>query len=205
MVSPTPVHIQTSTPNQYPSKKTSSASSPFWSATTSTSKQGALFPPSSSQLKKSTLLKRHRHLEPYKSPWMTSMTQLLGTLVWREPNYPPWHNNVPKKQYWVKRLWSSALPFGSRSLPGLRTAELNNLKEILFRQPTTPRQPLSQKSNCCRSRKCIQWHIPVHAIFFYIFYLFFLLVLSRPSKTYRTPNKDQKTEKLFYFLLVQVP
>ena len=33
-------------------------------------------------------------------------------------------------------------------------------------------QPLSQLSNCCRSRKCIQWHIPVHAIFA-VFYLFF--------------------------------
>ena len=33
----------------------------------------------------------------------------------------------------------------------------------------------------------------------------FLLVLSRPSFTSRTPNKDQKTEQLFYFLLVQVP
>ena len=32
------------------------------------------------------------------------------------------------------------------------------------------------------------------------FYLFFLPVLSRPSFTSRTPNKDQKTEELFYFL-----
>ena len=36
------------------------------------------------------------------------------------------------------------------------------------------------------------------------FCLFFLPVLSRPSFTFRTPNKDQKTEELFYFLLVQV-
>ena len=50
---------------------------------------------------------------------------------------------------------------------------------------------------CCRSRKCILWHIPVHAIFA-VFYLFFLLVLCRPSFTSRTPNKDQKTEELFY-------
>ena len=55
----------------------------------------------------------------------------------------------------------------------------------------------------CRSRKCILWHIPVHAIFA-IFHLFFLLVLSRPSFTSRTPNKDQKTEQFFYVLLVQV-
>ena len=33
-------------------------------------------------------------------------------------------------------------------------------------------QPLSQLSKCCRSRKCIQWYIPVRAIFA-IFYLFF--------------------------------
>ena len=65
-------------------------------------------------------------------------------------------------------------------------------------------QPLNQRSNCCRSRKCIRWHIPVHAILA-VFYLFFLPVLSRPSFTSRTPNKDQKTEELFYFLLVQVP
>ena len=32
----------------------------------------------------------------------------------------------------------------------------------------------------------------------------FLLVLSRPSFTSRTPNKDKKTEQLFYFLRVQV-
>ena len=38
-------------------------------------------------------------------------------------------------------------------------------------------QPLSQRSNCCRSRKCIRWHIPVHEIFA-VFYLFFLLVIS---------------------------
>ena len=40
----------------------------------------------------------------------------------------------------------------------------------------------------------------MHAIFA-VFYLFFLPVLSRPSFTSRTPNKDQKTEQLFYFLL----
>ena len=66
-------------------------------------------------------------------------------------------------------------------------------------------QPLSQWSNCCRSRKCILWHIPVHAIFAAVFYIFFLPVLSRSPFTSRTPNKDQKTEQLFYFLLVQVP
>ena len=39
---------------------------------------------------------------------------------------------------------------------------------------------------------------------FCCFYLFFLPVLSRSSFTSRTPNKDQKTEQLFYFLLIQV-
>ena len=66
-----------------------------------------------------------------------------------------------------------------------------------------PDQPLSQRSNCCISRKCIRCHIQVHAIFA-VFYPFFLPVLSRSSFTSRTPNKDQKTEQLFYFLLVQV-
>ena len=61
-------------------------------------------------------------------------------------------------------------------------------------------QSLGQRSNHCRSRKCIWWHIPVHAIFA-VFYLFFLLVLSRPSFTSRTPNKDQKTEEHFTFCL----
>ena len=54
----------------------------------------------------------------------------------------------------------------------------------------------------CRSRNCIWWHIPVHAIFA-VFYPFFIPVLPRSSFTSRTPNKDQKTEQLFYFLLVQ--
>ena len=55
---------------------------------------------------------------------------------------------------------------------------------------------------CCRSRKCIRWHIPMHAIFA-VFYLFFLPVLSRPSLTSRTLNKDQKIEQLFYCPVVQ--
>ena len=61
-------------------------------------------------------------------------------------------------------------------------------------------QLLSQQYNCCTSRKCIWWHIPVHAIFAF-FYLFFLPALSKPS---RTPNKHHKTEQLFYFLFIQV-
>ena len=64
-------------------------------------------------------------------------------------------------------------------------------------------QLLSQQSNCCRSRKGIRWHIPVNAIFA-ILYLFFIPVLSRPLFTFRTPNKDQKTEQLFYFLFIHV-
>ena len=40
---------------------------------------------------------------------------------------------------------------------------------------------------------------------FCCFYLFFIPVLYRPSFTSRTPNKDQKIEQLFYFLLIQVP
>ena len=55
-----------------------------------------------------------------------------------------------------------------------------------------------------RSRKCIQGHIPMHAIFA-VFIYFFIHVLSRSCFTSRTPDKDQKIEQLFYFLLVQVP
>ena len=80
----------------------------------------------------------------------------------------------------------------------------DDIQELVYLEEMREEQPLSQRSNCCRSRKCIRWHIPVHAIFA-VFYLFFLFVLSRPSFTSRTPNKDQKTEELFYFLLVQVP
>ena len=54
-----------------------------------------------------------------------------------------------------------------------------------------------------RSRKCIRGHIPMHEIFA-VFICIFIPVLSRPSFTSRTPDKDQKIEQLFYFLLVQV-
>ena len=81
--------------------------------------------------------------------------------------------------------------------------DLKNLKKLITNLSRMV-QSLGQRSNCCRSRKCIRWLIPVHAIFA-VFYLFFLPVLSRSSFTSRTPNKDQKTEQLFYFLLVQVP
>ena len=61
-----------------------------------------------------------------------------------------------------------------------------------------------QRSNCCRSRKCIRGHIPMHAIFT-VFIYFFIPVLSRSYFTSRTPDKNQKIEQLFYFLLAQVP
>ena len=48
-------------------------------------------------------------------------------------------------------------------------------------------QPLRQWSNCCRSRKCIRGHIPMHAIFA-VFYPFFIPVLSRSYFTSRTPD-----------------
>ena len=47
------------------------------------------------------------------------------------------------------------------------------------------------------------WHIPLHALFA-VLYRFFLPVLSRPFFTSRTPNKDQKTEQLFYLLFAQI-
>ena len=52
-------------------------------------------------------------------------------------------------------------------------------------------QPLRQRSNCCRSRKCIWGHIPMHAIFavFYLFsylsYLGHLSLLGLETKTRR--------------------
>ena len=57
-------------------------------------------------------------------------------------------------------------------------------------------QPLSQRSNCCRSRKCIRWHIPVHAIlpffiyFSYLFYLGHLSLLGHQTKTRRQSNSS---------------
>ena len=57
-------------------------------------------------------------------------------------------------------------------------------------------QPLSQRSNCCRSRKCIRWHIPVHAIFAifiyfsYLFYLGHLSLLRLQTKTRRQSNSS---------------
>ena len=63
---------------------------------------------------------------------------------------------------------------------------------IVLRCPSSL-QPLSQRSNCCRSRKCIRWHIPVHAIFA-VFYLFFLLghlsLLGLQTKTRRQRNSS---------------
>ena len=52
-------------------------------------------------------------------------------------------------------------------------------------------QSLGQRSNCCKSRKCIWGHIPMHEIFS-IYIYFFIPVLSRPSFTFRTPDEDQK-------------
>ena len=57
-------------------------------------------------------------------------------------------------------------------------------------------QPLSKWSNCCRSRKCIRWHIPVHAIlpffiyFSYLFYLGHLSLLGLQTKTRRQRNSS---------------
>ena len=60
-----------------------------------------------------------------------------------------------------------------------------------------PIQPLSQRSNCCRSRKCIRWHIPMHAIFAvffiyfsYLFYLGHLSLLGLQTKTRRQSNSS---------------
>ncbi len=68
---------------------------------------------------------------------------------------------------------SRALHTASTSGSTILVANSPQLKETL-------NQPLSQQSNCCRSRKCTRWHIPVHAIYA-VFYLFFLPAVSWPS------------------------
>ena len=69
--------------------------------------------------------------------------------------------------------------YGVVCLPQLSVTWSNNTPAVL---DTTTNdivyEPLaSQWSNCCRSRNCIQGHIPMYAIFA-IFYLFFLPVQS---------------------------
>ena len=60
-------------------------------------------------------------------------------------------------------------------------------------------QSISQPSKtykCCRSRKCIRWHIPVHAIFAgfiyfsYLVYLGHLSLLGHQTKTRRQSNSS---------------
>ena len=58
-------------------------------------------------------------------------------------------------------------------------------------------QSLGQRSNCCRSRKCIGWHIPVFAIFAvfftyfsYLSYLGHLSLLGLQTKTKRQRNSS---------------
>ena len=77
----------------------------------------------------------------------------------------------------------------------------NTFWKIFFIYSNITIQSLSQRSICCRSRKCIQGHIPIHAIFA-IFFCFFVPVLSRSYFTSRTPDKEQRIKQLFYFLLV---
>ena len=54
---------------------------------------------------------------------------------------------------------------------------------------------LSQRSNCCKFRRCIRGHIPMHTIFYRL-----SIFHSCPvCITYRTPDKDRKIEQLFFF------
>ena len=72
-----------------------------------------------------------------------------------------------------------------------------------LKQMATKWQSLCQRSKTHTSLTdpggCIWGHIPMHASFAVL-----LPVLSRLSFTSKTPDKDQKIEQLFYFLLVQV-
>ena len=73
---------------------------------------------------------------------------------------------------------------------------------FLLRSKTYLKLPLSQWSNCCRSRKCIRGHIPMHEFFFAVFiYFSYLFYLGRPSLLGLQTKTRRK--QLFSFPLVQ--
>ena len=84
----------------------------------------------------------------------------------------------------------SYINFSMRLLALYSTVHVEYMYSYMY-YPIPVVKPAVQNTYKRRSRKCIQWHIPVHAIFA-VFYLFFLPVLSRTSFTSRTPNKDQR-------------
>ena len=151
LVSPTPVHIQTSTPIQYPQQtsagpstsqqllpSTSSVVPPYIPpTTTSTSQQGALappgLPPTTSQLKKVKVSEK-----ALPSGAIQVSLDDINDVIARYPNLkgaklPTLSMKLAKEAVFGEKIMKQCTPLGSRSLPGLPTAELNNLKEVLFR------------------------------------------------------------------------
>ena len=57
-------------------------------------------------------------------------------------------------------------------------------------------QPLSQRSNYCRSRKCIRCHIPMHE-FFAVFIYILIPVLSRSSSILGLQRPEDRATLLF--------
>ena len=136
MVSPTSVHIQTSIPNQYPQQtparkilpSASAAVPPYIPpATTSTSQQGALLLPITSQLKKVKVSEKALPSGAIKSPWMTSIARYFSL---KGAKLPTLAQKLAKEAVFGEKIMKQCTPFGRRSLPGLPTAELNNLGEL---------------------------------------------------------------------------
>ena len=140
LVSPTctPVHMQTSTPNHY-SEQTSGGPSatipPYMPpATTSTSQQGALLlPATTAQLKKVKVSDKALPSGAIEE----SLDDISDTIA-RYPGLkgaklPTLAQKLAKEAVFGEKIMKQCTPLGSRSLPGLPTAELNKLKEVLFR------------------------------------------------------------------------
>ena len=135
----TPVHMQTSTPNHY-SEQTSGGPSatippymPPATTSTCTSQQGALLlPATTSQLKKVKVSDKalpsgaiEESLD-YISDTIATYPALKGAKL------PTLTQRLAKEAVFGEKIMKQCTPLGSRSRPGLLTAELNKLKEVLF-------------------------------------------------------------------------
>ena len=145
MVSPTPVHIQTSTLNQYPQQtpaqqillSTSAAFPPYMPpATMSTSQQGALFPPSTSQLKKVKFSER-----ALSSGAIQESLDDINDAIARYPSLkgaklPTLAQNLAKEAVLGENILKQCTPHGSRNLPCLPIAKLQPERDYFPIQPT---------------------------------------------------------------------
>lgn len=125
LVSPTPVQIRASTPNQYPQQT---------SAGPSTSQELVLLglPPATSQLK----VKVSKKALPSRA--IQESLDDINDVIARYPNLkgaklPTLSMKLAKEAVFSKKIMEQCTPLQSRNLSGLPTAELNNLKEVLFR------------------------------------------------------------------------